>query len=519
MNIKSLIQKNRHFWIHFPARKGDEKILIEAPSISMVTHVNAIYTVILNQARTLTPVFLTRSKYNLEFLKSYVPTAEFVSIPQPTRLSRIKLRLIALWKFLMMCMTRNILAFNYDGVTYGDIVYDTYLTERKVATIRRIDKHILEIIRACISRHEDILRVLRTDSFQAVLVSHPVGIPSGVMLRTSLRHGYQGYLRAGHHRSTLLCFEKLDEVYNYVYRPFPEDIDTVITTLGSDFDRVYDSIFNQQVSGKGSKDRMYAFLPDHVYYTDRQTFLVDFDLDPLKKNVFFMLHAFNDYPHSHFRWMIFKDYYDWFLKTLTFARSFRKVNWIFKQHPAIRLYHTKDVSYEDLFKNSPDNIVYIDEAKQIDTRSLICCADVVITCMGSAGFEVPAMAGIPSITAGDNFYSGLGFTLEPKTKEQYFNILKNIDNIGLLTPEQQKRARAAYMHIYQFSRIDISAAFPLSWSEQKDKDQEKWYWERVIKQYEIRGKDIVDEIRSYIDKVAKPEFKRLNSLHKYHELI
>ena len=46
-----------------------------------------------------------------------------------------------------------------------------------------------------------------------------------------------------------------------------------------------------------------------------------------------MLHAFNDQPHSHFKNMIFKDYGDWFLRTLDFAKEHDNVNYIFKQHP------------------------------------------------------------------------------------------------------------------------------------------------------------------------------------------
>ena len=144
-----------------------------------------------------------------------------------------------------------------------------------------------------------------------------------------------------------------------------------------------------------------------------------------------MLHAFTDYPHSHFKWMVFKDYYDWFISTLDFAKQNRKVNWIFKQHPSIKDYPTKDVSFDLLFSDVPDNIVYISENKQIDTRSLNYCADLVITCIGSAGFELPAMAGIPSVTAGDNFYTDLGFAIESKTKAEYFSILGTTSSLYL----------------------------------------------------------------------------------------
>lgn len=438
---KDFICQNRVFWSAFPAKAHNKKVLVEEPSIPMINHTNAIFSVILNQAKSLTPVWLCSNAEDIELLKSYVPSAEALPSPKASWFDKIKIALAAIWKFTIMYLTKEILSFSYDGVKYGDIVYDTYLKRQNVATIRAIDKRLLRIIYDCIYRHETIRKVLLSDYFEAVLVSHQIGMRSGVMLRTAIRYGYKGYLRAGHHLLVLQCFKKADEIYNYGYKPFPEDVDRVIAVLGPEFNDVYKLIFDKQVSGKGDKDGIYAFSEDNKYYKDRGTFVREFGLDAQKKNVFVMLHAFNDHPHSHFRWMLFKDYYDWFEKTLDFAKQDSSVNWIFKQHPSIKFYVTKDVSFDSLFSNCPSNIIYIDENRQIDTRSLVYCADLVVTCLGSAGFELPAMGGVPSLIASDTFYTNLGFAMEPRTKKEYFQILSKARNIKPLTPEQQKRRK------------------------------------------------------------------------------
>ena len=513
---KDFIYQNRVFWSAFPAKACDKKVLIEEPSIPMINHANAIFSVILNQAKSLTPVLLCNNAENTELLKSYVPTAEFTSFPKVSWFDKIKMKLAAIWKFAIMFLTKDILSFSYDGVKYGDIVYDTYLARWSVATIRVIDKRLLRIIYGCICRHETIRKILFSDNFDAVLVSHQVGMRSGVILRAAIRYGYKGYLRAGHHLSTLQYFEKPDEVYDHEYKPFPEDVDRIIAKLGSEFSDAYKSIFNKHVSGKGDKDAIYAFSDGNKYYRDRVSFVREFGLDAQKKIVFVMLHAFNDHPHSHFRWMLFKDYYDWFKRTLDFAKQNSSVNWIFKQHPSIKFYVTKDVSFDSLFSNCPDNIIYIDENKQIDTRSLIYCADLVVTCAGSAGFELPAMGGVPSLTAGDNFSTGLGFALEPKTKKEYFQILSNAQNIKPLTPEQQKRAQVAYMYIYQFSRVYMPACPVATMEDEKDnRNQQSRYWGKVAELYRTSGEVIKNLVRAYIDEVARPDFKQLNSLESY----
>jgi hypothetical protein len=125
------------------------------------------------------------------------------------------------------------------------------------------------------------------------------------------------------------------------------------------------------------------------------------------------------------------------------------------------------------------------------------------------------MGGVPSLIAGDTFYTNLGFVLEPKTKEEYFRILSDAQNIKPLTPEQQKRAQAAYMHIYEFSRVYMPACPAATIEDEKDKNQHSWYWEKVAELYRTSGEEIKNLVRAYIDDVAKPDFKRLNSLDSY----
>ncbi len=499
------IQQNRNFWSSFPVQNNGHKLLVEEPSIPVITHDNAIFTIVLNQAKSLTPVWLHSSHCDIELLKSYVPLAEYKKIHMSS-FQKLRIAWISIRKFLSMYRTKDILSFSYDNVKYGDIVYDTYLATFKVATIKKIDLRIFFIIYFCILRHENIRKILGSDSFEAVLVAHPIGISCGVMLRAALRYGYKGYLRVGDSRTILQCYEAVDEVYDYPMKPTPEEIDTIISTLGANFETAYEEVYNKQISNK----HLHAFKKHNKYYQDRESFNNDYGLDPKKKNVFVMLHAFNDHPHSHFRWMLVKDYYDWFIETLKFAKKNSNVNWIFKQHPAIKLYPTKDVSFEKLFADCPRNVIYISEDNQINTKSLIYCADLVITCLGSAGFELPAMAGIPSVTAGETFYMGLGFALEPKTKDQYFEILSNAHNIERLTPEKRKRAQAAYLYLHRYALVTVSACPIISEEEGRDSNANIWYWKKVSELYNTDEKIIKDELNRYIVEVAKPEFKRLN---------
>jgi len=413
--MNEFIKQNREFWSQFKIKNGDKKLLIEEPGRVMIVHLNAIFAMIINQARGYVPVWLCEDKFkDFKLLRSYFPDIEIIVFAKNSlvrKLRKLYAIITAITKFPKIYFTKNILEFCYDKVKYGDILYDSYLHENRVATIKKIDYKLLKLSAICIFRHLTIKGVLKRGDYAGVLVSHMVGIESGVMLRTALRYGYEVYLRTGHHVSRLQRLKGIEEAYDYPTKATPTEIDGIIAQLGSKLEEKFSETLQKEVSGRGNPNSLRAFSGENRHYSDRESFNKKYKLDPNKKNVFVMLHVFNDHPHSHFHWMLFRDYYDWFVQTLNFAKKNNRVNWIFKQHPSVRNYVTKDVCIDNLFSNCPDHIVYINEDNQIDTRSLVCCADLVVTCLGSSGFELPAMGAIPSLVAGDNPYTDLGFTV------------------------------------------------------------------------------------------------------------
>jgi hypothetical protein len=518
-SIQDYILSNKAFWSFIKPKDSSDKILVEESTIPAVTHPMAMFTIVLNQAKGYVPVWLFTGKQDEDLVRSYLPNSQTTPLARLPFFFKFFLLIRAGWEWLIMVFSCDILSFHYDHVKYGDICYDTYLSEKETGTIKRPSLHMMAIIYRCIRRHEQIRRVLRSGNFKAVLVSHLVNIQAAVMLRVAIRYGYLVYSRTGHHQSSLLCFDKDRHLPSYPNRPRKEDVKEIIDVLGNKFDETYQFIFGNEVSGKGSKDGLLAYSEKNTMYADRQIFNQEFSLDSKKKNIFVMLHAFNDGPHSHFNWMIFKDYQDWFLQTLQFAKKYPYVNWIFKQHPSIKLYPLRNFSFEKMFEEAPKNIVYISEQKQIDTRSLTVCADCVLTCLGSAGFQLPAMARIPSLIAADNHYLGLGFAMEPQNREDYFRYLRKLDNVQPLTEEQQKLAQAAYMYIHYFSRVHVSACPILSVDDEKSADMNSWYWPKVMDLYSQHSGQIKEEMLSYVKDVADPHFFKLSSLKSHQTLF
>jgi len=514
MDKSIFVRENRKFWSQFKIKNNGPGLLIEESGRPMYLHINAVFAIMINQAKGYTPIWLgKKNSEEYQILKSYLPDVKTAKKQKKWWFLQLYAIFIAIFKFIKIVFTKNIVELSYNGVKYGDIVYDAYLFENKVATIKKLDLKIIKIIAKCIFRHIKIKSILKNEKCAGVLVSHLIGIPCGVMLRCALHYGHEGYLNTAQRQNlvTFQHFNNLEEL-NYPYKPFPVDVDQTIKRLGQNLEKTFLEVFETQVAGKGpSRDSLTAFSKDNKYYNDRTSFNRDYQLDPSKKNVFIMLHVFNDSPHSHFRWMIFRDFYDWFVQTLEFARKNNKVNWIFKQHPSIKYYVTQDTNFNKLLSQRPNNIVYIDENNQIDTRSLIYCADLIITCVGSTGFELPALNAIPSITAGDNPYANLGFAIEPKTKKEYFEILNKADKIEKLTHEAQQRAQAAYVYIKKFSKVKFHVYPHLSESEEKNRSIDEEYWSKILNQYSTKNDVILKELSDYIKEIAKPDFKRLTS--------
>ncbi len=506
--MDKFIKENRKFWSQFTIKNNGKKLLIEEPGR---IYTNATFAMIVNQAKGYIPVWLCgKNSQQHRLIRSYFPDVEILTTGKEWLPKKLYAAIIALFKFIKILFTKDILGFRYDGIKYGDIIYDTYLHKNKVATIKKIDFKLLKVISIYIFRHIKIKTILKKGNYAGVLVSHLIG-SCGVMLRCALRHGYQGYLCTGrdNYSVTFQCFKKLEDI-SYPIKSLPVDIDKIITQLGPKLKKTFLEVLKEQIINKDNKDSLNAFSENNPHYTNRALFNQDYKLNPNKKNIFIMLHALNDHPHSHFPWMIFKDYYDWFIQTLEFAKKNNKVNWIFKQHPSIKNYITKDVNFNKLFSKCPNNVIYIDENNQINTQSLIHCADLIITCLGSAGFELPAMGAIPSVTAGDNFYSGLGFAIEPKTKEEYFGILNKADKIKKITPQAQKRAWAAYIYINKISKVGISTYCPTT-GEKGGKNINPEYWKRICNLYSTKKNTILKELNYCIKAVQKPGFKKLIS--------
>ncbi len=334
----------------------------------------------------------------------------------------------------------DIKKLKYNNVLIGDIVYDEALRNGKwLSTIKSIDERVYKSIHQSISYIESISHLEKEKNIKSACFSHGTSY-GGIVLRyfaIKEKINYMGIIGSGPIRK----FSTFTNRNPWTAEPPVSFIKELLadtksrTKLLSDANRFIENKFSGNLNHFDAKR---AFSKENKFYFSKADFCAEFELNNGKKNIFIMLHAFNDYP-NHFD-CVFNDYFDWFTATLSIAKANDKVNWIFKEHPSAKFYPTEDLNLKSYFENIPSNIILLDSEKKINSKSLLNICDAVITVSGTASLEFSGF-GIPSIICSDNYFSSYGICYEAKNKDDYKDLLSNIESIESLGMDKQEDAK------------------------------------------------------------------------------
>lgn len=488
-------------------------LLIEPVDSNVSLHLLCLYAHIISNAKKLTPVFLvdeSRKLWLQNILVRYFDQFQILDKPILPLWKRVYLLLAAfsIWGYLLL--RKDLVTLLWRGELVGDIVYDQYLAScfRGSVCFRdmRLVKNIYNVIRAV----ETSRLALHKVNPHAMLLSHLVGLSSAPLAVAAEEYDVPVYFLGGGGYGTLTCPKSRKD---YMYTATPLELKPLLELPENEFERLFEAIKGELFSGDFNADSKLAFA--NKLFTSRSDFAATYGLDPAKKNVFIMLHAFTDYPHTHFNGMLFNDFRDWFLRTLEFVSHEKAVNWIIKQHPSSHLYPVKDLDWDKLKRQYTSNmLVFMPQGNNFDSRSICHVGDAIVTCLGSAGFEFSALCGIPSVTAGDNPYADSGFAIYPRSRQEYFDVLRNIQIQDRLTGEALRRARAAFMFIHRLSKVPMHAVVNLSHAEHRKFQFSNEYFDMVDANAIKNEGQIAVELAKYIDIVAQPDFRALRTSPK-----
>jgi len=261
-----------------------------------------------------------------------------------------------------------------------------------------------------------------------------------------------------------------------------------------------DNILNSRITGKEEQiDVKMAYHNKKIY--DQQSLRDELKITNNKPMVFIFAHVFADAPRCLTQMLLFKDYFDWLEQTLKHISTNKNVNWIVKPHPSSKTYNEIGQVKRMIDElDSKENVFLCPE--NLSTASVINCAKAIITGQGTVGMEFSCF-GIPVVIIGSAFYSGFGFNIEPKTKQEYSKIL---DKIDLLSPLNESQILIAKKVIYSFFSLankdfslidtkikdlvwgcsqdqDLNSAYQLMTERLKTNDPRKLYFCELVRSY------------------------------------
>lgn len=443
--VDNLARMNRAFWQALPPKAADRGfVAVRVESHPVVQLCNLSFGAVVAYIRQARPLFiLTQHDPAVEALAASYPGAELLFLDDK-RFEWLRRRadLRAAVERRMIKSPQELLDYECDGIRFGDVIYDEVLAQG-YATLDKIDGRTEHAMREFFRMRLIMRYIFKRYNINCAVLSHFIGSQGAAFARYMIKAGKETLVRIGSHQLLIKKCRTLQDIGTYPVKPDPvyfermmRDDDGTILRLAEDYiERRFGSRIDHTATNV-------AYDSSKKVYQDAAEFCEDYGLDPSKPLVFVMLHAFNDFPHSHFyKRMIYQDYYDWFVKTLEVARQTDTVNWVFKRHPADKYYATQDVDVAAMFANEKSaHIAFLDSETAFNTRSIAHIAKALTTCLGTAGLEFSTQ-GIPCILAGESGYSGLGFTCEPRDRGEYEAILRNAAELQKLSDEQVRAAK------------------------------------------------------------------------------
>lgn len=185
-----------------------------------------------------------------------------------------------------------------------------------------------------------------------------------------------------------------------------------------------------------------------VKQKSKQEIINTLKLDPSKKIAGIFSHVLWD-ANLFYGEDLFEDYGDWFVQTVKAACENKNINWIVKLHPANLWKRDREKASGELSELSlikrhvgelPAHVKLLYPDTEISTKSLFESIDYGITVRGTVGVELPCF-GVLTFTAGTGRYSGLGFTNDSRTKEEYLKKIKDIQKYIGMTKKQIELAK------------------------------------------------------------------------------
>lgn len=451
--FKDFIKYNFIYWRNIHGRKENGFVLIEGfhGQLKYLLRSARIAKVIEKEKKCVPIVLTSHYSQKVKFYESY-NINNFIFLNR--KLLNVFLILKALWHTLIFLLKfpngEDLLRLTYRGINIGPFVYDAIIRQRSgLFTIDKVKISYLDDILESFFLTDCYYSYFAKYSIKYLIISHHIYTNYGILSQVAFKKDAR-IINAYYLNNHTKIMKELKKTTVSPRTPPKNEIEDILVNYNEDIENTV-----KRYLAKHFKGNLDLFGAIEAYKGKRKYNKREFmNILGIKNNhpcVFICPHAFSDGPHGTQK-ILFKDHYDWFEETIKKIAQKHDVNWFIKPHPYAKM-HNEEGIVEDYIENYKNKNIFL-VPQDFSTYSLTNIADAIITVHGTVGLEF-SCCGIPVITCGKTYYTGWGFTIEPESKDEYFKLLENIEDVNKLSDEQIKYAKTIMYYLIKHEFHDV----------------------------------------------------------------
>lgn len=336
-----------------------------------------------------------------------------------------------------------------EGITVGDLIYDTYLRFKPAPTVQLTDPLLLELLQWTFDLSSQIKKYLATHNIAAVATTYTSYIHHGLLVRIAAEKNIAVFALGVSNQIVLGPTKTFPyHVRNFhKYKEFFEGVTNKAEAI-----EIGDKLIRSRL--KGQKDVATAYMSQSAYHASGSEKKV------LKENgrprAIIMAHDFYDSPHVYGK-MLFPDFYEWVCFLFDSAKN-SIYDVYYKPHPNGT---TDNNKINESLRQANPHITFLEK----DTSNLKILEEgiaVAFTVHGTVAHEFSYL-GVPVVSAAANPHSAYDFNICPTTREELADYIT-----GRTLPKLKNSDVAEFCYTHNLRYIDGSLTeFPI-FSEQDE---------------------------------------------------
>jgi len=413
---------------------------------------------------------------------------KFIFLNDSNFFMRIKYFLKA-YSIIKSCKTMdNFLKFSLNDVNIGQAVYEHHLRFTGIGTINHFNHKFYLFLSKALSNYYQIKKNFDKFKFIACVQSERQFIPGSIIYQSSLIHGINVYSRSGpsntfsvrKYSDTSKMYKNRDRYSKKLYDEISNSIkEKAVEIGGNNIEKRFRGIYQYDVFHDYFERS--SLVKEKKYQNNEKKSITKKELceklgwNQNKPIVVILASDLTDGVFDN-TWSLFRDRLTWIRETLLEIKNIKNINWLVKPHPNDEKHKVVTDTISEYKKICLNYKHILPFPNNVSIASIPKFVHAILTLDGSASYEYPSF-GIPTFQASETICSGRGFTIDPKSKEEYFDLLHKVEKINKLNKHQIDRAKI-YAFIYsELTRINVNLITPF----ESGPVNNKKFWPEMIK--------------------------------------